>query len=476
MTNSQERHSAIYMLGRIVPAAINLGSTAVFTRLAAPDTYAVFVVAYASAQIGSALFFQWLRQGLLRFAPSASKSEVVGTIGALYAIQAVITLALTVLLASFTNIQTPELTLLCGALTLGQAWFDFVQELQRAEMKSKKYALLFFLRSATGLILGALALTLTGSGVWLTLAVLISFLVPPTPFVATAFKGASFDKRLMQKVVTYSWPLIISTSLATAGMVGDRILVAAMMDAAHAGQYGPSVDIARQGIFVFVQGVALAGYPLAIRALEAGDREGAILQLRKNAELLVLIAMPATLGVIAVSESIASVLLGPEYQSSARLLLPISAVASLAMCLRTFYFDQAMQLGKKTGGQVAVSVVILATFISTSAILIPRVGIMGAATALLASQLIGLLASWLIGRVYFKLPFPLTTFIKVLLASAGMYASITIFKKFLPQDGMLSLVLLIVSGAIVYSAAVLAMNTLGCRDYIQRRLVQGRRS
>lgn len=467
---SQERHSAIYMVGRVLPALINLSSTAIFTRLASPEAYSTYVISYASAQIGSALFFQWLRQSLLRFSPTANRQIIVGTIGSLYALQACLVIALSVIAALLSGVKIGPLILVCAALTLGQAWFDLAQELQRMQMQSKRYGLLFFVRSVCGLTLGTIALALTGSGFWLTFAVLVSFLAPPFPFIWGFLSHLSFDRALMRRVMAYGGPLILSTTFSTAGMVGDRLVVAYLMDSGSAGQYGPAVDIARQAIFVLVQGIALAGYPLAIRALEAGDLRGATEQMRKNIELLLFIAIPATAGLISVSNHVSNILLGEEYQEAARLLLPAAASASLVMCIRTFYLDQAIQLGKRTGLQVVTSASIVASFLATAFITIPRLGLMGACFALLSSQLVGAILSWLLGRRHFALPFPGSTLLRVLVATSSMVASIQALRltSWAGGEDALALSLLVLVGAVVYGASVLAMNVLNLRTYAAR--------
>lgn len=461
-------------MGRIIPAAVNLASTAIFTRLAAPESYSTYVLAYATAQIGSALLFQWLRQGLLRFSSSAPRQDVIGTIGALYSGQALLTIALTAVAWAISDMQDPTILLLCGALTLGQAWFDLAQELQRADMQSKRYGILFLARSASGLILGTIALVMTDSGFWLTFGVLLSFIAPPFPFIWRHLGNGRLNTALLSEVVRYSWPLMISTSLATAAMVGDRLLVAALLSPEEAGQYGPAVDIARQSIFVFVQGIALAGYPMAIRALESGDRKGAEEQLRKNVELLLLVSAPATLGLIAVSDSVAALLLGSEYQESAKLLLPISAVASFFMCLRTFYFDQAMQLGKKTGAQVVVSAAIIIVFLGSAYLLIPMFGMMGAAAALLLSQASGLVISYSVGRSYFELPFPMGSALKILVASSGMFAVLTAVKSLLPGSGPAILVPLVLTGVTIYGLLIFLFDVLSVKEILLKKFTTWR--
>jgi len=392
----------------------------------------------------------------------------------MYALQACVTIGLACLTALFVGTPFGPLILVCAAFTLGQAWFDFAQELQRMQMQSKGYGLLFFARALMGLILGTATLALTGSGLWLTVAVLTSFLLPPFPFVKGILRNLRYDGGLARRIVSYGSPLIVSTTLSTASMVGDRIVVAYFMDPASAGQYGPAVDIARQSIFVLVQGIALAGFPMAIRALEAGDLDGAKRQMRKNAELLLFIAVPATAGLILISDEVAGVLLGEEYRSAAQLLLPAAATASFVMCLRSLYFDQAIQLGKRTGLQIVTSGAIVIVFIAVSYVAIPRLGILGACLALLISQCTGALASWTLGRSCFPLPFPAGTLFRICLATLAMFFVVQIFKSSVILDDVTKLAIMIPMAALVYGSGVVAMNVLGLkttiREKIKRRL------
>lgn len=422
--SSLKRHSAIYLAGRVGPALVNLLATAVYTRLAVPSEYAYLVLANSIAQVGSAALFQWLRMSLLRLAPDVAPERMLGTMGVLYSVQAVV--AVSIGAAAYPLMESLPggwIFWLCTlAMVLAQAWFDLAQELQRSALKPANYSLTFATRSVMGLILGTVALWLTGSGILLVASVTISLLFSPLFFNGGVFKlKPLFDAALAKRILGYGWPLGIAVLLASVTTMGDRLFIAAFMGAEAAGIYGPAGDLAKQTVFVLAQSVSLAGYPLALRAFRDRGRDAALSQMKDNFELTLFIAMGSAVGLAAMSEEASYVLFGAEYRDVASTLLPIISVGAFAMSIRMFYFDQAMQLGEKTHGQLVVGVVLVACSLSLYFLLIPTMGLKGAAVAGVVAQVAGLLVSLLIGRRCFRLPVPTASVLRTSGACAVMY-------------------------------------------------------
>lgn len=404
-----QKHSSIYLFGRVGAAIVNLAATIVYTRLAAPEEYAHLVLANTLSQLVSAGFFQWLRMGLLRLSPGIAAGRLVGTLGSLYLVQTLIVLIVaTCFLPAFRHMPGGWIFwTLCLALSLGQAFFDFAQELQRAAIKPLNYTATYLARAILALLIGATALALTGNGLWLVGAVAGSMMIGPALFSGGVLAVTPrFDRNLAIQVLRYSWPLSIAMLLATAASLGDRLIVVSILGQEAVGLYGPASDLARQTVVVLAQSVALAGMPMALQALNRQGTEAAVHQLKMNGELLILVALPSSVGLAVFAPELSSILLGRDYRDWAAQLLPVVAVSSFAMSLRMYYFEQAIQLGEGTTSQLWVSILVCTAALGLCPLLLGSLGLLGAALAQAVAQMLGLLACVLLARQQFPVRIP----------------------------------------------------------------------
>src|SRR3546814_15507736 len=93
---------------------------------------------------------------------------------------------------------------------------------------------------------------------------------------------------------------------------------------------------------------AMAGLPLMIAGLEREGREAAVDVARRNAEMIVLVAFPAAVGLGVVAEPLASVLIGAEFRSAAGELVPWIVAAALMNGIMAHYVHNAFILSRRT--------------------------------------------------------------------------------------------------------------------------------
>jgi len=466
MRDESAKHSAIYFVGRLLPSALTILATAVFTRMADPTNYASYVLLVSGAQIGSALFFQWIRLSFLRYAQEDSRAEITGTALGLYAIQGVIASSSIFLLAPAFGISDNRILVIGSLLLLAQAWFDFIQEVQRGSLKPVHYSITFTLRTTFILILGALALHFSGSGYILAISTIVAILISTLWNAPKLLAGIRWDTSLAKKVLRYGWPLSFSMVLFSISTTGDKFIVNHVLGSYEAGLYGPISDFGRQTITTFLQSITLAAYPLALRALKSHGPEAARLQMGKNIELLLLVAVPCTIGVMVAAEECAFVMLGLEYRSAAAQLLPLCAGASFFMSLQMFYFTQATQLGERTGWQLSIMVATAASSLIACMLLIPRLGLVGAGWAALIAQAVGLAVSVVASRNCFPLPFPALQAAKIISGGVLMGACVIAVKSAFDGPGALEVVAVFGAGAVSYVAFIFILDIQSVRSRV----------
>jgi len=461
--NRAASHGAIYVVGRLVPSIVMVASTAIFTRMADPDTLSAYVLATSGALLGSAALFQWLRLSVLRYAHDEDRAQVIGASAVLYAVQGALVIGVGAI-ASMAGVRLdPQLIRIGVVLLLCQAWFDLIQELQRGALQPVSYSITLCLKAVLSLALGVVALYLFNSGYALVLASAAALAIAPLHNVRKMFGGAKWSRRWAGKIIAYGWPLSISLVLFNLSIVGDRFIIAHFLGAGAAGLYGPVSDLGRQTITTFLQSVTLASYPLAIKALKDGGVQAAREQLSSNAKLLLLLSVPCTLGVVAAAAECAFLLLGKEYRAMAGQLLPLSAGAAFFMSWQMFYFTQATQLGEKTIGQFIVMAGTAMVSLAMSFLMIPAHGLIGAGWAALAAQGIGLVISICVSRFCFPLPFPLLDAGKTLVAGIIMVAAVWITQHFVGNMSLFRVVAVISVGVVSYGASAFLLDAAGIR-------------
>jgi O-antigen/teichoic acid export membrane protein len=207
--------------------------------------------------------------------------------------------------------------------------------------------------------------------------------------------------------------------------------------------------------------INLAAYPVIIKLLETEGKQAAYEYFNQYTILLLGIALPAVMGLILVGGNLVYLVIGVEYQQTVTLLLPWITIALLLLGLQVFYFDLAFQLGDYTIGIVKIGIFIALANLALNYWLIPLMGIQGAAVATISSFGLGSVLSFVFGRQYFTLPFPILDFVKIVIATLLMGLSLWGLKDF---QGWGWLLVQLLVGGISYAFAVIALNLMNSRS------------
>ena len=208
----------------------------------------------------------------------------------------------------------------------------------------------------------------------------------------------------------------------------------------------------------------LAAYPVVIRALEHEGQQQAEEKLQQYFLLLMGVAVPAIFGLIGISKAFIPLLIGPEFVSSSLRMLPWIGLAVLEHCVYMFYVSLSFQLGKRTGDAVKVVAVAASINLILNMILIPQFGMMGAISGSILSYLICLIYGYVLGRSGFNLMIPWLELSKVLLASVVM---LVMMEQIPDRGGVLSVVIRMLVGIMVYTLMVLTLNIGDMRLHVR---------
>ncbi|HEX8807091.1 MAG TPA: oligosaccharide flippase family protein, partial [Candidatus Aquilonibacter sp.] len=385
----------LYFIGRILPAAIGFCAIALYTRLLSPASFGIYALLLSTSYFVGLIGFTWLRVASLRMmaaVPRADEPNMKATIGLGFAGMSISVSAVIILIVRIYQPAwgwTPAL--LTAGCAVASGWFELNVAIMQARLHVLGYSLLQMSRAVLALI-GSVALISAG---FKANALLGGFIIGNCAAFGALriWQGAvtrgRFDRSLLGRIFRFGWPTS-ATAVGTLSVTFLRYLLNAVGGSAAVGIFAAASDFSQQTVGLLIGTATLAGQPLAFRARDVGDHEELVRQLRHNARLIFAIALPATAGLVALSGPISHVYLGPRFHVHSGLVMAISAIVMLVSGLRSSYFEQVFEIALRTTAVAVTTAVRVALTILPSFWLIHVYGAVGAALAVLFSEVLGL--------------------------------------------------------------------------------------
>jgi O-antigen/teichoic acid export membrane protein len=458
-----------YLPANIVQGVVGLLSLVAFTRLLTPEAYGAYALAFSAATLVHTLVFTWLEAAMARFyARKAEDAALPVHFATLY--RTFWTLAFALPAAAVVVVWllpiSGSLKFAVGAGLVAipvRSLAKLAQEHRRAAGRVTASALLDMGQTAGAFAIGA-ALAVLGAGgaapligAGLAAALCLPFVLPEEMKRASAGR---FDPALAKTYAHYGIPVSLSLILALALASTDRFMLAAFLDEASVGAYHAGYSLSSRTLDVLFIWLGAAGGPACIAALEQGGRSALDRAAREQASLMVLICLPAAVGLALVAKPLADVMIGEGLRDAAARVAPWIAASGFFAGITTYYLHTAFTLGRQTRLLLAAMAIPAAANFALTFILIPRFGLNGAVWATTASYAAGALASWAMGRRVMPLPLPWTTIGRTALACAGMAVAVSLVPRF---GGAVELVAKAGAGVLIYAALILALDGAGAR-------------
>ena len=469
------RHILGYAPSNFVPAIVSFAGIYVFTRLLPPEQYGVYALVFNIAFMLQAVLSFWLRNGSTRFYDRSAKDgtlpSLISTTYVGYAISAVIF----GLIYAIVLLAIPVSSHLQTALWIGlpfiilKGLITVTNGIHRGGNRIRRYNLLECGQSVLGLLCGMALVYFFGmreQGILFGLVCgsLIAVLFD-APFIIEKLK-TRINRNQLKTMFLFGAPLTAGVILNMVMSTSDRILVEYFLGSGAVGIYAVSYGIMNQPMTLVFFAVAMPGLPLAIRALELHGKKAAQEQMNRNGMALLALAIPACAGLIAVREHLAYVLIGEAYRVAALQIMPWIAVSAALAGLQVHYFDHAFTLGKRPTLLIKSIGIAALVDIGLNILLLPRIGIMGAAYATLISYVVAIAGSIYFGWNVFRVPFPHNHAFKTLISIVPMCILLTVVRFPLTMLGLLTMV---ISGALCYGVTALALNVCDAREKLWQR-------
>jgi len=456
-----------------VPGLITFAAMAVYTRLLSPDEFGRYALLIAGVGLINVVVFQWLRLVAVRFLPEQTVPEhFLGGILAQFCLLAAISSLVGLGLALFwPNPIWQRLLVLAVPLLVSQAAMELTLEIMRARLKPGRYGLLLGSKSAIALGVGAV-LAWMGFGAAAPVWGLISgqtvglLIFGVSVWMYIDIRWPSIDQWRQQ--LAYGLPLMATFALVWVISSSDRIMLAWFLDDDAAGVYSAGYDLAFQSLTLVATIINSAAYPLAVKALENGGERRAREQMTSNGELIIAAAMACATGLIALAPFLLNVFIGGAFRSAASSVFPVIVAAAALASIKSFHFDIAFHLGKKSSILFLISAVAALLNIVLNVLLIPRMGIVGSAWATLVAYGVALYLSIMQGRRVFSMPPLYPLFLKGSVVS--IFAAAGLFFYFLSgRSGGSGVLISLISAACMVFFAIYLVDLAGVRKFILKK-------
>lgn len=465
-----------YLPSNIVQGLVGVLTLIVFTRMLSAEQFGQYALAFSVMSLAHVALFTWVEAAMARFwAAQNSPDKIRAHFATLYRYFWLITLVYTPLAALFVWLwpMDPGLRLAVGVGLAGvplRSAYRLIQERRRAQGAVMAASSLDVAVTLGGFAIGLIAAT-TGAGgsaplIGVAIAPFIAALLFTRGEIRQGEQGAVNRDRARQ-YAAYGYPIAISLILALVLSSTDRLLLAAFLDEAAVGAYHAGYSLANRTLDVIFIWLGAASGPALIMALERGGDSALKSAAREQAATFILIALPAAAGLALVAQPLADLVLGEGVRDEAAAVTPLIALSALFAGLTTYYLHQAFTLARRTSLLLAAMAVPAVANVLLNLILIPLMGVMGAALATAVSFVIGAAASWGLGRRAIALPLPWGAIWRSGLATLGMAGAVSLVPAF---GGAPELLAKAAVGAMAYGALAWTLNAAGLRDHGSRVL------
>lgn len=466
------RHTAIYLLARGLPGVIAFLAIPIYSRLLDPSGYGKYALVLATVNLLGALFFQGLMLALVRYLPTYRdesakfKSTLLTANLVLVAAGAVVS----GVVCAVPELKTgPSVIFATWLLLAGQQLFDLFCEYARAQIRPWRFMGLQLTRATLATVLGAVFIYFGGGWLGAVVGTTVGNLLPAVVAYRKDWSDVRLhiDTSLLKVICQYSIPLSMTVALAVIISSSDRFLIAWFLGDHAAGLYAASADLTARTLTMLMMSVYSAMFPLAVRLLEEKGPEAARERMSDNASMLLAVGLPGAVGLAVLAGNVSHCVLGEQFRSAAANVVPLIAAGAFLAGFKACHLDAAFQFAHRTIHQVWIVAIAALVNLGLNLVAIPRFGINGAGAVSVIALALSMVMTAAIGRRYFKLKFPLAAAVRIALAAAAMAAVLWPLREY---RGGVALVGQVGVGAAAYGALVLAMNVLGLRDMISRKL------
>ncbi len=477
------KHLAGYLPVSLATALGSFAAVFFYTRILSPEEFGAFSLMFWVMTVIHTLTLTWVEASNYRFAAAAEGSGETAnhyaTALKLMWRSILISLVLTALVYVFVRDEPSYVMTLpwIAALLPLDAIIKIALEGHRAGQRVRRYVTTETARIVIGFVIGAMVAWQIGLGPAAPFVGLVTasalLAAREWPFLSRSAKGGVVSNAAPREWLGYGLPVAFALVLDLILSGIDRPMLAILSPRGNVAvaEYAAGYGVADKTVLLICAWAATAASPLVLAAFERGGREAARIEARSLIRTLLMLGVPAAMGVALIARPLGEVMIGEALREQAIKIIPWIAFSGLLNGLLIYYFADAFSVVKKTGERALLMMVPAGAKIALNLMLIPAFDLMGAVYATVASYALGILVLGFAVRRHFPLPLPWTEGLKVAFAAAAMIPALNL----IPDMGSWAeLILKTVTGGVVYIALAFALDAGGARGFVMAQLKKSR--
>jgi O-antigen/teichoic acid export membrane protein len=438
-------HASHYSLVSIFATLAGLVSFPLFTRIFSLEDYGVMNLVAATVTVSVAFGKVGIQHSIVRYHSEISAGKSAYSLPQLYSTtflgMAGSALVVVSGITIFTRVAPASLlaegrlrTLLVVAciIILAQVLESAFVNLLRAEQKTtvlmkyqvaKRYLTLGFTFVAVLLIARSLFAFYWASGIAELGAVAALGYALFGRGARSRPKPSDFSRPLYRELLGFGIPMMIGYELSGIILaVGDRYVINGMMGEAPLGLYGAAYNLCQyvQGILIASVGQAIMPMYMQLWDTKGADETAAFVS--KSLRSYAVLAAPVIAGLAAVGPELLPTLASDKYASAGGILPWV--IAGMVFDGTTSMVGAGLFIHRKTKWIMAIVLSCAILNLAINFVLVPRIGIMGAAIATLVSYVASTLLMAVVGRSLLRVAMPWLTMLRAGVASAVMYGAV----------------------------------------------------
>lgn len=468
------RHTLAYLPAQLLSPLLQLTAALYLTYVLGAADYGITMLIFASQELVFLVCLSWWTTFYLRYGGrwtgdggpthTTTTTTLAATEAAVLTVSSLAQVMVTVLVILATEPGLPfHFYAAACVFTVTRSTLGFLSERARRESHICAYSALQIAAPLLGLALTAACVALG----WVTPAYVLTAFALAQAAVGLAVAAHLRmlvrprwpDSKLLRAALAFGAPVVLSNLLSWLGGNLIRFVVHHGAGAAALGLLSVGWGLATRLAGVAAMLVTAAAYPLAVKAMEAGDAAGAKRQLSDNSVLLLALLAPTAAGMAVLSAPFTELLVAPQYHAMTTAILPWALLGACIRNLRMHGWDQLYLLCEAPRTMVVLDAVEVAVTLAGAVLGLWWGGVPGAVIGSTAAAVLVALGDWLYLRRRFGLQAPFWRYVKVILAALGMVGALNGFTRLdVPTGpGAWPLVGAAMLGGLVYAALLILL-------------------
>jgi len=455
---------------------VSFGTITILTRLLTAEEFGRYALVITTTFFLHMALFSWLEAAMARFQERANVNNSVPAHNrTLYFTAIVLGLSSVTLIISILYLLPLDdwfrlLLIIATANTALYLIYGLTIESHKAAQRIGRYSFIHSTQLVLSFSLGVLLIMVTplkeaGPFIGLMIGGIVAIAVE-LPGIISRSRGGSYDKVMIKEYFFYGSPISFTLVLAYALANGDLFFIKYFMGDQFVGTYSAGYNFANSSLHYLFLWLSMAIMPIAITTLERKGKDYANQILSDYGETLVILTLPAALGIALVSNE-AGFILGESVRDQAVLIMPWIAFAALLNGFINLYVHQAYVLAKKLNVLAAIMVIPVFVNFGLNFLFIPKFGLYGAVISTVSAYSLGLILSIIGAKKVFTLPLPIKTIVQCIIACCIMAFCVTQMPLNVEWPDFAKLLTKAAVGAIVYTTSIFILNPSNFRSRLK---------